>query len=152
MITSSSILLSKNSQYDSPLGVPKLIDLGMHNTYDPHQLSPREVGYIAPEIIQGETNNVRSDLYSLGILLYEMSTGTLPFHGATTAEVISQQLNAMPPSPALLNPSIGPGLTAVMMRALAKDPVRAFSFSLCDGPCAEQSVPNAYATSFRPDE
>jgi serine/threonine protein kinase len=122
LITPSSILLSKSSQSNSPLGEPKLIDLGRHNTYDPHQLSPREVGYIAPEIIQGETNNVRSDLYSLGIILYEMSTGTLPFRGATTDDVISQQLNAMPPSPVLLNPSIGPGLTAVMMRALAKDP------------------------------
>ncbi|HEX3640546.1 MAG TPA: serine/threonine-protein kinase, partial [Ktedonobacteraceae bacterium] len=92
LITPSAILLSKNSESASPLGEPRLMDLGMHNTYDPHQLSPKEVCYIAPEIIQGDTNNVRSDLYSLGIIIYEMSTGTLPFRGATTAEVISQQL------------------------------------------------------------
>jgi len=126
LITPSAILLSKNSESASPLGEPRLVDLGMHNTYDPHQLSPKEVCYIAPEIIQGDTNNVRSDLYSLGIIIYEMSTGTLPFRGATTAEVISQQLNAMPPSPVLLNPSIGPGLTSLIMRALAKDPFGRF--------------------------
>jgi len=122
LITPNAILLSKNSESSSPLGDPRLVNLGMHNTYDPRQLSPKEVCYIAPEIIQGDTNNVRSDLYSLGIILYEMSTGTLPFRGPTTADVISQQLNAMPPSPVLYNPSIGPGLTSVIMRALAKDP------------------------------
>jgi serine/threonine protein kinase len=122
LIKPSSILLDKNNVSRSPLGEPRLIDLGLHNTYDPHQLSPNEVCYLAPEIIQGDTDNVRSDLYSLGIMLYEMCTATVPFHSTTTAEVISQQLNAMPPSPALLNPSIGPGLTSVIMRALAKDP------------------------------
>lgn len=122
LIKPSSILLDKNNVSRSPLGEPKLIDLGLHNTHDPYQLSPNEVCYLAPEIIQGDTDNVRSDLYSLGIMLYEMCTATVPFHGTTTAEVISQQLNALPPSPALLNPSIGPGLTSVIMRALAKDP------------------------------
>jgi len=121
-IRPSSILLDKHSASGSPLGEPRLIDLGMHNTYDPQQLLANDACYIAPEIIQGDTNNVRSDLYSLGIILYEMCTAAVPFHGATTAEVINQQLNAMPPSPALLNASIGPGLTSVIMRALAKDP------------------------------
>jgi|GEM_PF-1196972 len=122
LITPNSILLSKNTESGSPLGEPRLLDLGIHNTYDPHQLSPKDVCYIAPEIIQGDTDNVRSDLYSLGIILYEMSTGGLPFRGTMADEIISQQLNAMPPSPVLLNPSVGPGLTSVIMRALAKDP------------------------------
>lgn len=122
LIKPSSIFLDKSNVSRSPLGEPRLIDLGMHNTYDPQLLSPNDACYVAPEIIQGETNNVRSDLYSLGILLYEMCTATVPFHGATTAEVINQQLNAMPPSPAQLNTSIGPALTSVIMRALAKDP------------------------------
>jgi serine/threonine protein kinase len=122
LIKPSSILLDKHNVSRSPLGEPKLIDLGLHNTYDPHQLSPNEVCYLAPEIIQGDTDNVRSDLYSLGVILYELCTATVPFHGTTTAEVINQQLNAMPPAPVLLNPSIGPALTAIIMRALAKNP------------------------------
>ena len=122
LIRPSSVLLDKHSTSGSPVGEPRLIDLGMHNTYDPHQLLANDACYVAPEIIQGDTDNVRSDLYSLGVILYEMCTAAVPFHGATTAEVINQQLNAMPPSPAQLNASIGPGLTSVIMRALAKDP------------------------------
>lgn len=130
LIKPGSILLDQTNVTRRPLGEPKLIDLGMHNTYDPYLLSPNDAYYIAPEIIQGDTNNVRSDLYSLGVILYEMCTAKVPFHGATTAEVINQQLNAMPPSPARLNASIGPALTSVIMRALAKDPSGRFSSAM----------------------
>jgi eukaryotic-like serine/threonine-protein kinase len=126
LIKPCSILLGKNNTSDSPLGEPKLAELGMHNTYDPHQLLPKEVCYIAPEIIQGYTDNVRSDLYSLGIILYEMCTGVLPFSGNKTDEVINQQLNVMPASPVLVNPLIEPELTAVIMHSLAKKPVARF--------------------------
>ena len=126
LIKPSSIFLSKNNTSDSLLGKPILTELGMHNTYDPHQLSPNEVRYIAPEIIQGYTDNIRSDLYSLGIILYEMCTGVLPFPGNQTEVVINQQLNVMPASPMLVNPLIEPELAAVIMQSLAKNPATRF--------------------------
>jgi len=127
LITPSCILLARNNTSDSPLGgEPRLAGLGMHNTYDPHQLSPHDVCYIAPEIIQGYTDNVRSDLYSLGIILYEMCTGKVPFCGSKTDEVINQQLHIMPELPASGNRLIGPELTAVIIHSLAKDPVARF--------------------------
>jgi serine/threonine protein kinase len=126
LIKPSSILLANNNASDSPLGEPKLAGLGMHHTYDPHQLSPNDLCYIAPEIIQGYTDNVRSDLYSLGIILYEMCTGVVPFCGSKTDEVIDQQLNVMPAVPVSGNPLSEPELTAVIMHSLAKDPVARF--------------------------
>jgi len=126
LIKPSAILLAKNNMSDSSLGEPKLAGIGIHNTYDPHQLSPNDVCYIAPEIIQGYTNNVRSDLYSLGIILYEMCTGVVPFCGSKTDEVINQQLSVMPAVPTLGNSLIEPELTAVIMQSLAKDPIARF--------------------------
>ncbi len=126
LIKPSSIFLSKKHTSNSLLGKPILTELGMHNTYDPHQLSPNEVCYIAPEIIQGYTDNVRSDLYSLGIILYEMCTGVLPFSGNQTEVVINQQLNVMPTQPMLVNPLIEPELATVIMRSLSKNPATRF--------------------------
>lgn len=126
LIKPSSILLSKYNTSDSLLEKPILAELGMHKTYDPHQLSPNQVCYIAPEIIQGYTDNVRSDLYSLGIILYEMCTGLLPFSGNTTEEVINQHLHMMPASPVSANPLIEPELAAVIMHSLAKNPASRF--------------------------
>src|SRR5207248_450975 len=103
-------------------GEPKLTDFGLNHIQDPLALAHGDVPYISPEIAQGLASTNRSDLYSLGVILYEMCTGTLPFHGDTPGDILMQHIHGTPTSPVLINPHIPPALTAVIMRSLARDP------------------------------
>ena len=78
--------------------------------------------YLAPEQIRGESATAASDIYSLGILLYEMLTGRLPFAGETTAEVLYKQAHEPPPRLRDAGIDAPPGLQAVLDRALNKSP------------------------------
>jgi serine/threonine protein kinase len=127
LLKPTAILLDKYGTQNRQLGEPRLVGFGMHNTLDVLLLSQKDISYIAPEVLQGNTDNIRSDLYSLGVILYEMCTGRLPFQGSTTVELISQVFHAMPPSPISLRPELGPELTAVILRALARDPLARYS-------------------------
>jgi serine/threonine-protein kinase len=80
------------------------------------------IHYIAPEHISGEPHDARSDIYAVGVTLYEMITGRLPIEGATHIQVIAGHLQHAPVPPAQINPKIPAGLSAAVMRALAKNP------------------------------
>lgn len=80
------------------------------------------VHYLSPEQARGETAGPRSDIYSLGIVLYEMVTGELPFQGETPIGVALKHIQEEPPRPSSLNPGVSPGLEKVIARALAKIP------------------------------
>src|SRR5258708_13232253 len=82
--------------------------------------------YISPEQVMGSFVPERSDIYSLGIMLYEICTGTLPFIGSNPATIMMQHVNIIPASPALINPNLPPALTMVIMRSIAKDPSARF--------------------------
>ncbi len=94
--------------------------------------------YTAPEQFRGFPGNKSSDLYSLGIILYEVCTGVLPFDGDSPGAILMQHINAEPTSPALINPHLSPALTAVILRSIAKDPADRFpnaasmSIALCE--------------------
>lgn len=80
------------------------------------------VHYLSPEQARGETAGPRSDIYSLGIVLYEMVTGQLPFQGETPIGVALKHIQETPPPPSSLNPAVSPGLERVIARAMAKIP------------------------------
>jgi serine/threonine protein kinase len=82
--------------------------------------------YISPEQVQGYPGNERSDIYSLGVILYEICTGVRPFQGSNPSSIMMQHINATPTSPALINPNMPPVLAMVIMRCLAKDPAARF--------------------------
>src|SRR5262245_20851900 len=78
--------------------------------------------YMSPEQCMGEEVDGRSDIYSLGIILYEMLAGTLPFDSKTPTAIAVQHVNKTPPSLRKLNPNVPPQVEAVVMRALKKRP------------------------------
>jgi serine/threonine-protein kinase len=78
--------------------------------------------YMAPEQWRGELVDVRTDIYALGIMLYEMVLGQLPFSGDTPYTLMYKHFNDAPPPPRLANPDLDPGVEAVILRALAKNP------------------------------
>src|SRR5579885_1907194 len=78
--------------------------------------------YLSPEQARGAPVDPRSDLYSLGIVLYEMLTGKVPFTGDTPVEIAMKHLSQIPEPPSKLRPQVPHDLDAVVMRAIAKDP------------------------------
>ena len=82
--------------------------------------------YVSPEQAQGKELTGASDIYSLGVVLYEAVTGKLPFDGQDAVSVAVKQVNEVPAAPSTINPNIDPSLEAIIMKALEKDPERRF--------------------------
>ena len=87
--------------------------------------------YMSPEQAEGRPVDARSDLFSLGVMLYEMATGLRPFTGDTTISIISSIVKDAPRPITELNPSLPRDLERIVRRALAKDPER--RYQSCEG-------------------
>ncbi len=131
-IKPANILLDSHNTARNPMGEPILTDFGLAkllgvsaSTFTANQLGTPL--YTSPEQARGYPGNEQSDLYSLGVILYEMVTGVQPFRGSSPLEVLSQHINTTPTSPVLLNPNVPPALTMVIVTALAKDPNARFA-------------------------
>ena len=82
--------------------------------------------YMSPEQIKGKLVDGRSDIFSLGVVLYELVTGEKPFPGQNITTVIYKIVNEEPVAPRQLDPSIHPGLNAIILKALAKEPTQRY--------------------------
>jgi len=84
------------------------------------------VGYMAPEQLRGLTIDQRADVFSFGVILYEMLTGARAFSGRTEVEVLSAILSQDVPNPAIANPAISPAFGAIVLRCLERNPAGRF--------------------------
>jgi len=120
----SNILLDQNGHpYLCDFGIAKVLT-GTQYTETGTTIGTPE--YMSPEQAQGLELDGRADEYSLGVVLYQMLTGTVPFQGDTPLAVIHQHVYDPPPPPRTINRHIPRKLERVIMRALAKDPARRF--------------------------
>jgi eukaryotic-like serine/threonine-protein kinase len=82
--------------------------------------------YMSPEQAQGAPADFRSDIYSLGVVLFEVFVGRLPFTGDNMMAVVMSHIQKAPPSPRSMNPRVPPRLEAVILHSLEKDPARRY--------------------------
>jgi len=121
---------------DSPYEKIKVMDFGLATLLDPISLKKMSdtkaefavgtPGYISPEQVRGEDMDHRGDLYSVGVILYELLCGKLPFTGASSMEVLLAHANSEPPTFAEIGAGdwVSPSIEAVVRSCLAKDPAK----------------------------
>lgn len=117
-----------------PDGNVKVMDFGIarakNSTMDKTASVLGTAHYISPEQAQGKDLTPASDLYSLGVVMYEAATGKLPFDGPDAVSVAMKQVQEMPVPPSEIKPDIDPGLEAIIMKAMAKNPNERFATAM----------------------
>lgn len=112
-------------------GSAKVTDFGIARIMSSQNTLTREalgsVHYISPEQAKGGRVDNRSDLYSLGVVMYEMLTGRPPYDGESPVAVALQHINGNAPMPSTLNPNIPGGLEQIIMRAMSADPAQRYA-------------------------
>lgn len=111
----------------TPDGIVKVMDFGIARVAGSEHLTSAGFmmgtpAYMAPEQVLGEEADARSDLYSMGVVLYRLWTGQLPFNGETPISIAHKQVNEPPTPLSVANPSLPAWCEAVLTRALAKQP------------------------------
>ncbi len=113
-----------------PNGDAKVMDFGIARAKNSHLTQTNSVlgtaHYVSPEQAQGKDLGPTSDLYSLGVVMYEAATGRLPFEGDDAVSVALKQVNEQPVPPRSINPNLDPALEAIIMCLLRKDPAQRF--------------------------
>lgn len=115
-------------------GVVKVTDFGIARATDSATIIRTEkimgsARYLSPEQAKGIHVDVRTDIYSLGIVLYEMLTGKVPFDGETAVSIALKQIQEKPVPPIKLNPEIPMALNNIVIKAIEKEPIKRFQTS-----------------------
>jgi len=115
----------------TPQGAIKLMDFGIAKTQLDSRLTRTgniigSLLYMSPEQVMGTCLDARSDLYSVGVCLYEISTGARPFHADSEYTLMELKIRREPPPPMQVDPSLPKALNEVILRALEKDPASRF--------------------------
>lgn len=117
-------------------GTVKVMDFGIARMTSGVETAPQTsavlgtASYLSPEQAQGGPVDARTDVYSLGVVLYELLVGRPPFTGDSPVAVAYKQVNEAPIPPSQLNPDVPPRLDAVVMRALSKNPANRYQTAL----------------------
>lgn len=117
-------------------GTAKVMDFGIAsfaNNQETRKVTSEAIGsvhYISPEQAKGITADFRTDLYSLGVVMYEMLTGTQPFRGETAVAVVMQHLNTVPPVPSTIVPEIPHAMDEIVMHAMCANASQRYSSAL----------------------
>jgi serine/threonine protein kinase len=96
-------------------------------------LADVELHYVAPELLTGQNADVRSDIFTVGVLAYEMATGTVPYAGASMPALLGAMLRGRPADPRALQPTLPPPAAAAILKALSPEPADRFPSA---GDCA----------------
>lgn len=116
----------------TPDGTVKIMDLGLALPREAKRVTADGMvigtpAYLSPEQAQGHTLDHRTDIYSLGVVLYEMATGHLPFDADEIPALLMQQVRQPPPPPRLIKPDLPVDLERVILRTLEKNPARRYA-------------------------
>ncbi len=116
----------------TPDGTIKIMDLGLALPREAKRVTADGMvigtpAYLSPEQAQGHTLDHRTDIYSLGVVLYEMATGHLPFDADEIPALLMQQVRQPPPPPRLIKPDLPVDLERIILRTLEKNPARRYA-------------------------
>ena len=111
-------------------GNVKVMDFGIARAKNSHLTADNSVlgtaHYVSPEQTQGKELGPTTDIYSLGIVMYEAATGKVPFEGDDAISVALKQVNEQPKPPSLLNPNVDPALESIILKCMQKNPAARF--------------------------
>ncbi len=148
-VKSDNVLVERQSDGSD---VARLIDFGLaHVEFDDHDVRRPEPDeelvsgtpeYMAPEVIRGEGSTASSDLYAVGVILYELITGSTPFAGGSPSEIVQRHLaDAVVPPSLRCDHDVPAILERVVLRALEKDPARRFPSAAAFGAALAVTLP-----------